>query len=348
VALADGPAAKTFVLNRGEYTQPGDEVAPRQPEVLALVSSSSHDRLEREARDGAGSGSVAEKGQTAADKSRANLADWIASPENPLTARVMTNRIWKQHFGQGLVATPSNFGTHGLKPSHPELLDWLASEFIDSGYSIKHMHRLMLTSRTYRQVSAAVANQQALKSDRENTLYWRMNRLRLEGEAIRDSLLAVSGQLNPKMGGPGVFPPLPTALFKGSKGGWEVSADKSDHVRRSVYIFSRRNLRFPFLEVFDAPDNNLSCPSRERSTTAPQSLTLLNSSEVTAAADALADRLTREAKTDQERIVMAYRLALGRKPTASELKLSQEFLAESPLNELCRALFNMNDFVYVE
>jgi mono/diheme cytochrome c family protein len=352
VALADGPAAKAFVLNRGEYTQPGEEVKPRYPEVLALVSSLSPVRRGQ----GKGAGEVRStpnpstipegQGESSTNRSRASLAEWIASPDNPLTARVMINRIWKQHFGQGLVATPSNFGTHGLKPSHPELLDWLASEFVDRGYSIKQMHRLMLTSRTYRQVSTA-ANKQALKVDRENTLYWRMNRLRLEGEAIRDSLLAVSGELNPRMGGPGVFPPLPAALFKGSRG-WEVSPDKSEHVRRSVYIFARRNLRFPFLEVFDAPDNNLSCPSRERSTTAPQSLTLLNSSEVTAAADALTDRLTREAKSDQDRIVLAYRLALGRMPTASELKLSQEFLAESPLEELCRALFNMNDFVYVE
>jgi hypothetical protein len=210
------------------------------------------------------------------------------------------------------------------------------------------MHRLMLGSHTYRQVSTTSPKAKGFQVDRENTLYWRMNRLRLEGEAIRDALLAVSGQLNPKMGGPGVFPPLPTAMFKGSKGGWQVSRDKSDHVRRSVYIFARRNLRFPFLEVFDAPDNNLSCPSRERSTTAPQSLTLLNSMEATQAAEALAKRLTDEAKTDDERIVLAYRLALGRQPSKTEMSLAQEFLANSPLNELCRALFNLNDFVYLE
>ena len=260
----------------------------------------------------------------------------------------MVNRIWRQHFGQGIVATPSNFGTHGLKPTHPELLDWLASEFIAQGWSIKHMHRLMLTSRTYQQVSSTTPKSPGLKKDRENTLYWRMNRVRLEGEAIRDSLLAVSGQLDRRMGGPGVFPPLPLALFKGSKGGWDVSRDKQDHVRRSVYIFARRNLRFPFLEVFDAPDNNLSCPLRDQSTTAPQSLTLLNSDEVTKASAALALALKNQSPDEREQITLAFRMALGRVPAEKELAMSQEFLAESPLNELCRALFNLNDFVYVE
>jgi hypothetical protein len=207
---------------------------------------------------------------------------------------------------------------------------------------------LMLTSRTYRQVSTFEAKSAALKADRENTLYWRMNRIRLEGEAIRDSLLAVSGKLERKLGGPGVFPPLPAALFKGSKGGWTVSADKRDHARRSIYIFARRNLRFPFLEVFDAPDSNLSCASRECSTTAPQSLTLLNSEEVTGAAQALAERLEKETTNRDEQISRAFRLSLGRTPTDKELAMSQEFLASAPLIELCRALFNTNDFVYIE
>jgi mono/diheme cytochrome c family protein len=334
-ALTNGQPAKTFVLHRGEYTQPGDEVQPRCPEVLESPERESPEPLSpsQEIQDAAGC--------------RTELADWIASPENPLTARVMVNRIWRQHFGHGIVGTPSNFGTHGLKPTHPELLDWLASEFMARGWSMKQLHRLMLTSRTYRQVSSASPKSRGMQVDRENTLYWRMNRLRLEGEAIRDSLLAVSGQLNPAMGGPGVFPPLPAALFKGSKG-WKVSPDERDHVRRSVYIFARRNLRFPFLEVFDAPDNNLSCPAREQSTTAPQSLTLLNSEEVVNAADALAKRLEAETKDTNQRITRAYRLTLGRKPTSTELAMSQEFLADSPLSEFCRALFNLNDFVYVE
>jgi len=318
---AKGPTPKTFVLFRGEYTQPGDEVQPAFPSVLPLAASHS------------------------GNSRRIELANWIASPENPLTARVMVNRIWQHHFGRGLVATPSDFGTHGQKPSHPELLDWLASEFVSRGWSLKQMHKLMLMSATYQQSS--LTSVEAEKVDPENRLYSRMNRLRLEGEVIRDSVLAISGQLNLQMGGPGVFPPIPQDLFKGATG-WVVSKDPRDHVRRSVYIFARRNLRFPFLEVFDAPDNNLSCPGRECSTTAPQALTLLNADEVMTAARAMAKRLASEAGASDGQVALAYRLTLGREPSADELALTRGFLKESPMSEFCRVLFNLNDFVYVE
>jgi hypothetical protein len=176
-----------------------------------------------------------------------------------------------------------------------------------------------------------------------------MNRLRMEGEVIRDSLLAIAGQLNPKMGGPSVFPPIPKELFEGAKG-WTPTANESEHARRSLYIFARRNLRFPFLEVFDAPDSNMSCAGRERSTTAPQSLTLLNADEVLTAAERTAQRVTKEVPSDSAdaRITLAYRLILGRAPTTREFQISQQFLAHSPLNELCRALFNLNSFVYAD
>ena len=226
-----------------------------------------------------------------------------------------------------------------------------------------------MTSATYRQVSGLerdsyahdtnAANQSSTESDvsaawakgsqldPDNRLYWRMNRIRLEGEAIRDGLLAISGQMNSSMNGPGVSPPIPKELFAGAQG-WSVSELKSQHYRRSVYIFARRNLRFPFLEVFDAPDNNLSCSMRERSTTAPQSLTLLNSNEVTAAAKVMASRLQNESTSTQQQVGSAYRLALGRMPTASERIMIEKFLINSPLDEFCRALFNLNEFVYVE
>ena len=321
LALQSGPDVKTHVLIRGDYNQPADAVTPAFPEVLCGT---------RESPPG-----------TAA-ASRAVLANWIASADHPLTARVMVNRIWQHHFGRGLVGTPSDFGTHGQKPTHPELLDWLASEFVARGWSLKQMHRLMLRSATYRQVSSGGND-----GDPENRYHSRMNRLRLEGEVIRDSLLAISGQLNPKMGGPGVFPPIPKELFQGSRG-WNPNPDPRDHARRSIYIFVRRNLRFPFLEVFDAPDNNLSCPSRESSTTAPQSLTLLNADEVISAAALTAERIGRDALSVDDRVVLAYRTILGRPPTSRERTLSEQFLAQSPLNELCRALFNLNAFVYVE
>src|SRR5205814_1965845 len=166
-------------------------------------------------------------------------------------------------------------------------------------------------------------------------------------EVIRDSLLAVSGRLNRKMGGLGVVPPVPAETLQGFPG-WKPDADPRENTRRSVYIFARRNLRFPFLEAFDLPDSNQSCPKRERSTTAPQALVLLNSGDVVAAAKALAARLERETPSAEERIAQAYRLTLGRMPSPAERALAREFLQQSPLCELCRALFNLNEFVYLD
>jgi hypothetical protein len=317
---AGGPASKTFVLERGELSHPGAEVQPGFPIILR--------------RDGH------EAPRIPAGR-RAALAAWIASPDNPLTARVLVNRLWQHHFGRGIVATPSDFGLRGRPPTHPELLDWLAAEFVQSGWSIKHLHRLMLTSAAYRQSS--LASSEALAKDPDNELFWRMNRQRLEGEIIRDSLLAISGRLNRTMGGPGVFPPTPAR----SKD-WTVSPDPRDHVRRSVYIFARRNVRFPFLEAFDLPDSNMSCPKRERSTTAPQALALLNDADVVAAAQALAARVGRAGQSDEDRITLVYRLVLARRPSAEEMRLAREFLADAPLSELCRALFSVNEFVYVD
>jgi hypothetical protein len=254
----------------------------------------------------------------------------------------MANRIWQHHFGRGLVPTPSEFGPHGQPPSNPELLDWLTGEFAARGFRLKAMHRLMMSSAAYRRASGPGS-----PKDPENRLFGRMNRRRLEGEVIRDSLLFVSGRLNLEMGGPGVSPPIPVDVPKGPRG-WNVSPDPKDHVRRSVYIFNRRNLRFPFLEVFDAPDSNLSCPERGRSTTAPQSLTLLNAGEVMAASRRTAERVAAEAKKPPEQVTLLYRVALGRSPTERELGLAVEFLGKSPLTELCRAVFNLNAFVYLE
>ena len=357
MTLGRGDAsAKTFLLHRGEYTQPEEEIAPAFLSVLAAQPSAA---------------------QQSAVSGRGALADWMASEKNPLTARVMVNRIWQHHFGRGLVATPSDFGTHGAKPTHPELLDWLASEFIARGWSVKQMHKLMMMSETYRQSSVLSAQCSVLSGDHQsdaprgikplstdalstahsararaadpdNKLLWHANRLRLEGEAIRDCLLAISGQLNPELGGPGVFPPIAKEVVAGAKGGWPQNDRARDYSRRSIYIFARRNLRFPFLEVFDAPDNNLSCPARERSTTAPQSLTLLNADEVTVAAKLTGARLMKEAGSNDGRITLAYRLVLGRPPSAKEQELARAFLAQSPLHEFCRALFNLNDFVYAE
>src|SRR5262249_318238 len=219
---------------------------------------------------------------------------WIASPDNPLTARVIVNRLWQHHFGRGLVATPSDFGLRGARPTDPELLDYLATELINGGWHLKHMHRLMLTSETYQQSTQASAEE--LTKDPDNKLLSRMNRLRLEGEAVRDALLAMSGRLNPTMSGPGVVLPESSAAAGGSKA-VPVTADPRARERRSVYLFARRNLRHPFLEAFDLPDSNLSCPRRERSTTAPQALALLNDADVMTAAKALAELLEKVSST---------------------------------------------------
>jgi hypothetical protein len=224
----------------------------------------------------------------------------------------MVNRLWQHHFGRGLVPTPSDLGTRGERPTHPELLDWLAVEFMESGWSVKRMHRLLLTSATYMQSSRAAPGVRA--KDPDNVLLARKGLVRLEGEIVRDALLALGGRLDRRMGGPGVFPPLPAEMAKGFTG-WKASPDPRDHGRRSVYVFARRNLRFPFLEAFDAPDSNLSCPKRERSTTAPQALALLNAEDVAAAARGLASRLEREAGPADERIALAYRLAARSAPS---------------------------------
>jgi hypothetical protein len=324
-----GPPPKTRLLEAGELKNATVEV---QPGFLAVLS--------------AGKATPAAVEPLAASTGRRlALAKWVASPQNPLTGRVIVNRLWQHHFGRGIVATASDFGVRGARPTHPELLDYLATELVAGGWHLKRIHRLMLTSEAYRQ--STQASPEALAKDPDNYLLSRMNRLRLEGEAVRDTLLAVSGRLNPAMGGPGVVLPESAAAAGGSKA-VPVSPDPQDHARRSVYLFNRRNLRHPFLEAFDLPDSNLSCPKRERSTTAPQALALLNATEAADAAKALAGRLEREAATDAERVERAYRLVLGRSPTERERERAVAFLSASPLSELCRALLNLNEFVYLD
>ncbi len=336
------PPLPVHVLTRGDYNIPAEEVPPDFPAVM--IRSTKPDNI-------AAAGKV-----RALSARRTALAQWIASPDNTLTARVIVNRLWQHHFGRGLVATSGDFGLKGAPPTHPELLDWLAREFIARGWSLKAMHRLLVLTAAYAQSSAPSA--EALARDPDNRLFSRHNRVRLEGEAIRDSLLAVSGRLNTKMFGPGVMPPIPEAITATSQN-WTTTPNTAEHTRRSIYIFARRNLRYPFLEVFDAPDSNIPCSERGRSTTAPQALSLLNSPEITAAAAAMAQRLIKETPAGAERVRHAFRLALGRSPTESELPAAMEFVSAAPAGEpppaefvawteLCRALFNLNAFVYVE
>ena len=208
----------------------------------------------------------------AATGQRSALAAWIASPENPLTARVIVNRLWHHHFGRGIVATPSDFGTMGDPPTHPKLLDWLASELVRGGWKMKPLHRMILTSSAYRQASGM--RPEAAKVDPDNKLFWRFPRQRLEAEVIRDAELYAAGMLNLKMGGPSIFPEVPPGMQ--SRGGWKVTEDPAERNRPSIYVFVRRNTRYPMFEAFDLPDQNLSCGRRNVSTVPTQALMLLN------------------------------------------------------------------------
>ncbi|MFO0889365.1 MAG: DUF1553 domain-containing protein [Isosphaeraceae bacterium] len=319
----------TFFLKRGEFTARGPAVEPAFPAVFGTRPP----RIVRTARSSG---------------RRSELARWLVGDDHPLTARVMVNRISQGHFGRGLVATSSDFGQMGDAPSHPELLDWLAREFMASGWSMKSLHRLIVTSATYRQRSTTPTPDQ----DAENLLLARQNRRRLDGEALRDALLVVSGRLNPALGGPGVFPPLPEELTRLSSKGqiWPISPLVGDHARRSLFIFVRRNLRYPLFEVFDRPDTNASCPRRPVTTIAPQALSLLNSPLAVGAASDLARRVADEAGTDRDgQVRRAYMIALARRPDETELALARDFLRSGgSFADLCLTLLNLNEFLYLD
>jgi hypothetical protein len=282
---------------------------------------------------------------------RLALAKWITDPANPLTARVMVNRIWQHHFGAGIVATPNDFGRMGSRPSHPELLDWLANQFVEGGFRMKPLHRLILLSSSYRQDYLATVPPDAAEKDPDDRLLWRFPRQRLSSEELRDAMLAVSGRLNRQKGGPSVIVPIEPGLVKliYNPAQWAVNSDPAQFDRRSIYLFQKRNLRLPFMDVFDAPDLLLSCARREQSTHAPQALELLNGDFSNAMAKALAERVEREAGADREKqIGRLFQLALGRDPDAGERKAAQRYLKNGPFRELALAVFLVNDFLYVE
>jgi hypothetical protein len=275
---------------------------------------------------------------------RLALAKWIVDPANPLTARVMANRIWQQHFGEGLVSTPSDFGLNGARPSHPELLDWLAAEFIASGWSVKHLHRLIVTSATYRQSGAP--RKDALALDAGGRLLWRFPPRRLEAEAIRDAILAVSGKLDLRMGGPGF------SFFEANDNYVRVYEPRKefgpDTWRRMIYGTIVRQRPDGVFGVFDCPDAGQITPKRTRSTTPLQALNLLNSSFIVQQAGFFAERLEREAgRRPHEQVRRAFALAYGRAPSRGELASALELVRQEGLPALCRALFNANEFVFL-
>ena len=298
---------------------------------------------------------------------RLALAEWIASRDNPLTARVMANRIWHHHFGRGIVRTLDNLGRMGDAPTHPELLDWLAVEFMDRGWSVKEMHRLLMTSEAYRMASS-FADEASADADPENNLLWRYRGQRLEAEILRDSIMTVSGGIDLTVGGPAIFPHIPSDILfqsdgKGfwcgspepgrritapSTGIWCEEPDRPEVWRRSVYVFRRRSLGFPFFDTFDLPDQNQTAAARNVSTVSTQALTLMNNPFVLNQAELFAARLEREAPGDLDaQIERAYLIALTRKPTAMELEVARGLATEQSLVDFTHVMMNLNEFLYL-
>jgi len=322
----------THILERGEFTQPLDAVAPGFPGAL-----------------GPGPAIDEPAGERFIPERRKALAEWLTAPEQPLLGRVMANRIWQHHFGHGIVRTESDFGRHGEPPTHPELLDWLAVEFAERGWSIKAMHRLMMLSDAYRR--AGVGGAEALERDPDNRYLSRMNRRRLDADALRDTILAVAGTLNLKMGGVGVIPPLSSEEILAARMPrlWPENPDPAEHRRRSVYLQMKRSLTLPMLAIFDAPDTATSCSRRETSTVAPQALALMNSPFTAEQAEAFATRIREIAGEDPGAQVEAgWRLALARPPTGEEAQTALAYLERNSLPQLGLLLFNMSEFLYVD
>jgi len=343
----DSPKAPdTHLLKRGDPTRPGEPLGPGVPGILATVQP---DPPRPTARS---------------TGRRLWLARWLTSPDNPLVARVIVNRIWQFHFGEGLVPSSNDFGVMGESPSNPELLDWLATEFKSNGWRFKPLHRLIILSEAYQRSSASISESAELDPNGSLLRHWPQRRL--EAEVIRDSILAVSGQLNSKMGGPGFYPTLPRAVLEGQSkpgDGWGKS-DTREQARRSIYIFAKRSLAVPELELFDSPDTTGSCERRTVSTTGPQALTSLNGEFVNDQAKYFASRLIAEAgPKPEDQVNRAFSLALGRPPRVEEAKAALEFLAKQAkqikadgtktdndrraLEAFCLVILNMNEFVYI-
>jgi hypothetical protein len=325
-----GKISPVHVLARGDYQNKGARVFPRP---LGVLVPDTTPELPADAPN-----------------PRTQLAKWITDPSNPLTARVMVNRIWQYHFGQGIVRTPNDFGRMGMRPTHPELLDYLANQFVSNGWRMKPIHKMILLSKAYQQSSDSPQEAAAREKDPDATLLWKFPRRRLDAEQIRDAMLSIAGRLNAKTGGPSVIVPvdqeLVNLLYKPTQ--WAVNKDKSEHDRRSIYLIHKRNLRLPMMEVFDAPDMQISCARRESSTHAPQALELLNGDFANDMARSLAARLDKEAGASPEKQVdLAFRLAAGRLPNAKEKASALAFLKTQPLREFALAVMNLNAFLYV-
>jgi len=335
---------ETFVLKRGMPGDPGDKVEPAFPICL-------------------GGSAIVKPEPTAGARSsglRTQLANWLASPENPLTARVIVNRVWQQHFGRGIVRTASDFGLTGAKPTHPELLNWLAKRFVEGGWSFKKLHKLILTSSTYMQSSHS--NALAFKSDPQNDQFWRVDMRRLTAEEIRDSILAVSGNLNPALYGPSVYPEIPKEILaaqsRPGKDWYTERMTPEDVCRRSIYISVKRSLIYPFTGSFDLPETDRSSAGRFASTQPTQALAMMNGSLLNKQAAILAERVRKEAGTGEQAFARRlFSLTMQRSPTEAEVaegvKLLDRLLKRGAKPDqaqkyLCLMALNLDEFVYVD
>ena len=329
-------APKTHVLSAGAYNSPLDEV---QPGFLTILDPRDAEIVP--ALDGKSTGR------------RSALAKWLTREENPLTWRVMVNRVWHHHFGRGISANPSDFGAMGERPTNRELLDYLTSDVKQNGYSLKKLHKSIMMSAAWQQSSEFRAG--AAEIDSDNKYLWRFNRRRMEGEIIRDSMLHVSGILNAKMYGPGVFPPLPPGMT--TRGGWNHKEDEADTRRRSVYTFVRRNTRYPMFETFDMPDTHESCARRNNTISSTQALELLNNELVVGWARQLAARVANDTGiTPAAQVERAWRMVYSRVPSEAEAKSATAFIEkqtalagsrQAAFADLCHMLLNSNEFVYI-
>ncbi len=325
----DGAVQPAFILRRGNVRDRQDSV---EPKALSAVTALDPNLMSKD--------------QDSGPVRRLRLAEWIVDPRNPLTARVIVNRVWQYHFGQGIVDTPSDLGFNGDRPSHPQLLDWLAHDLIDHGWKLKRLHRLIVLSDVYRQSSQS--RPEAAAKDGNNRLLWRMNPQRLDAESLRDSVLQASGQLDLQMGGPsyrmfnyrdGNVPDY-QLLEKPGRETW----------RRGVYMFNIRTFQEPLMSVFDCPDPSVQTPRRGQSTTALQALSLMNNPFVFDQSRALAERVIRVAGQQasvEQQVQSAYRLAYARDPLPGETNGAVEFIKQADLFSLCRVLLNSNEFLYV-
>lgn len=326
-------APPQHLLKRGDWRKPGEVV---EPGYLSAFDDRDAEPMTTK---------IGTSGR------RTALANWIADDKNPLASRVMVNRIWQHLFGRGIVASSSDFGLTGERPTHPELLDWLAQDFVANGRSTKRVYRQIVTAAAYRQ--SGIGNESHYAKDPENKLLWQMPRKRLDGESLRDAILAVTGTLNAKRGGPSVYPELPSEL-KGTAG-WKVSEDPNERSRRSVYVYVKRNLRYPLFSLFDSPDRSETCARRFTTTTAPQALTLLNDSLVLGYAKTFAERVIADVGDDTGKVIdRTMFLAIGRNPTTEEAAKLNAFFAKQTgtmvdrVTDLCHSVLNLNEFLYID